>query len=111
MPISPPETFKAFVDKGNNSVLVKQTLKGRSWWNIVTEEDKEKSQMALNWTEFRQKALVVVAEERIESEVRMQISKAQVNMLLENPYSLKIITDSMEPTTADIMKVVKRFNE
>lgn len=41
------ESFKAFVDKGNNSVLVKQTLKNRPWWNIIPEEDESAT---LSWT-------------------------------------------------------------
>jgi hypothetical protein len=59
------EYFRAFVDKGNNSVLVKQILKTRPWWNIVTEEDSP--QTNLNWTEFRQKALAAPAQPRIPS--------------------------------------------
>ena len=27
-------TYKAFVGKGNNSILIKNTLKARFWWNI-----------------------------------------------------------------------------
>lgn len=27
-------TYRAFVGKGNNSILIKNTLKSRFWWNI-----------------------------------------------------------------------------
>jgi len=36
--ISPPPMvlYKAFVGKGNNSILVKNAIKNRFWWNIMT---------------------------------------------------------------------------
>ncbi len=32
--------YKAFVGKGNNSILIKNTLKGRFWWNITDNENE-----------------------------------------------------------------------
>ena len=33
-PTTPIATYKAFVGKGNNSILIKNSLKSRFWWNI-----------------------------------------------------------------------------
>ncbi len=30
--------YKAFVGKGNNSILIKNVIKNRFWWNIVAEK-------------------------------------------------------------------------
>lgn len=35
---SPVVLYKAFVGKGNNSILVKNAIKNRFWWNIVAEK-------------------------------------------------------------------------
>lgn len=35
---APIVVYKAFVGKGNNSILVKNAIKNRFWWNIVTEK-------------------------------------------------------------------------
>jgi hypothetical protein len=32
--------YRAFVGKGNNSILVKTAIKNRFWWNIVAEKTK-----------------------------------------------------------------------
>jgi hypothetical protein len=29
-------SYKAFVGKGNNSILIKNCIKNRFWWNIVS---------------------------------------------------------------------------
>lgn len=42
-------TYRAFVGKGNNSILIKNTLKNRFWWNIC-ENDAEAN---LNWQQSR----------------------------------------------------------
>lgn len=31
----PVVLYKAFVGKGNNSILIKNVIKNRFWWNIV----------------------------------------------------------------------------
>jgi hypothetical protein len=35
---APIVLYKAFVGKGNNSILVKNAIKNRFWWNIVPEK-------------------------------------------------------------------------
>lgn len=35
---TPIVLYKAFVGKGNNSILVKNAIKNRFWWNIVAEK-------------------------------------------------------------------------
>jgi hypothetical protein len=35
---TPIVLYKAFVGKGNNSILVKNAIKNRFWWNIVPEK-------------------------------------------------------------------------
>jgi hypothetical protein len=35
---APIVLYKAFVGKGNNSILVKNAIKNRFWWNIVAEK-------------------------------------------------------------------------
>ena len=35
---APVVLYKAFVGKGNNSILVKNAIKNRFWWNIVVEK-------------------------------------------------------------------------
>lgn len=42
-------SYKAFVGKGNNSILIKNTLKNRFWWNI-SENDGEAN---LYWLQNR----------------------------------------------------------
>lgn len=42
-------TYRAFVGKGNNSILIKNTLKNRFWWNI-SDNDVEAN---LNWQQSR----------------------------------------------------------
>jgi hypothetical protein len=42
-------TYRAFVGKGNNSILIKNTLKNRFWWNI-SDNDTEAN---LNWQQSR----------------------------------------------------------
>lgn len=34
-PSIPVGTYKAYIGKGNNSILIKNSLKNRFWWNIV----------------------------------------------------------------------------
>jgi hypothetical protein len=41
--------YRAFVGKGNNSVLVKNIIKSRAWWTICQEE----SEANLYWTQSR----------------------------------------------------------
>lgn len=36
----PVVLYRAFVGKGNNSILVKNAIKNRFWWNIVAEKTK-----------------------------------------------------------------------
>ena len=38
-PTTPSATYKAFVGKGNNSILIKNSLKNRFWWNIVDSDN------------------------------------------------------------------------
>ena len=42
-------SYKAFVGKGNNSILIKNTLKNRFWWNI-SDNDGEAN---LYWLQNR----------------------------------------------------------
>lgn len=35
---APVVLYKAFVGKGNNSILIKNAIKNRFWWNIVSEK-------------------------------------------------------------------------
>jgi len=42
-------TYKAFVGKGNNSILVKTIIKARPWWTLC-QEDTEAN---LSWTQSR----------------------------------------------------------
>ncbi len=41
--------YRAFVGKGNNSILIKNTLKSRSWWNISDNE----ADSNLYWSQSR----------------------------------------------------------
>lgn len=52
--MTPVATYKAFVGKGNNSILVKNSLKSRFWWNIVDSE----SDVNLYWTQVRDQKFV-----------------------------------------------------
>ena len=57
--------YKAFVGKGNNSILIKSTLKNRFWWNIT---DVESDANNIHWTQHRDnkylQALKSVKEDR-----------------------------------------------
>lgn len=33
------QTYKAYICKGNNGILVKNILKSRPWWSLVSAED------------------------------------------------------------------------
>ena len=35
---APNVLYRAFVGKGNNSILIKNAIKNRFWWNIVPEK-------------------------------------------------------------------------
>lgn len=47
----PQGAYKAWVGKGNNSILIKNTLKSRFWWNIVDSADCP--DVNLVWTQSR----------------------------------------------------------
>jgi hypothetical protein len=53
-PGSPIATYKAFIGKGNNSILIKNCLKSRFWWNIVDGENE----VNLNWTQSRDQKFI-----------------------------------------------------
>jgi tubulin--tyrosine ligase len=44
-------TFKAYIDKGNNGLLLKSIVKRRWWWHLVDEIDS----CNLLWTEWNLK--------------------------------------------------------
>jgi tubulin--tyrosine ligase len=44
-------TFKAYIDKGNNGLLLKSVVKRRWWWHLVEEIDS----CHLLWTEWNSK--------------------------------------------------------
>lgn len=48
-PSTPVATYKAYVGKGNNSILVKNSLKSRFWWNIIDSQNE----INLYWTQCR----------------------------------------------------------
>lgn len=52
------ESVKGIIDKGNNSLLVRQILKSRGYWNIRGVMEEEENTSTLIWTEFRQKNIV-----------------------------------------------------
>jgi hypothetical protein len=41
------------MDAGNNGLLVRQTLKKRIWWNVVSEEKRVEGENGINliWTQ------------------------------------------------------------
>ncbi len=41
---APIVLYKAFVGKGNNSILIKNAIKNRFWWNIVAEKSTGQGQ-------------------------------------------------------------------
>ena len=43
------QTYKAFVGKGNNSILIKSIIKSRPWW-VLTQEAGEAN---LLWTQMK----------------------------------------------------------
>lgn len=48
--------FRAYVEKGNNGVLVKELLKKRYWWHLVDQPEKAN----LIWTEWFNKPVVTL---------------------------------------------------
>ncbi len=42
------QPYKAYIGKGNNSILVRMALKQRWWWNVVYKEEWENYNFA--WT-------------------------------------------------------------
>ena len=48
-PSTPSASYRAFVGKGNNSILVKNQLKNRFWWMIVDSD----SEVNLHWTQCK----------------------------------------------------------
>lgn len=48
----PIATYKAWVGKGNNSILIKNTIKSRFWWNIVDAAEAPPD-ANLFWTQSR----------------------------------------------------------
>jgi len=46
--------YRAYVGKGNNSILIKNTLKARFWWNI-SENDSDAN---FNWQQSRDNKLI-----------------------------------------------------
>jgi hypothetical protein len=53
-PTSPASTYKAFIGRGNNSILIKNCLKSRFWWNIVDSD----SEVNLSWTQSRDQKFI-----------------------------------------------------
>lgn len=54
MPLTPNASYKAYIGKGNNSILIKNSLKNRFWWNIVDES----LDVNLYWTQVRDNKFV-----------------------------------------------------
>lgn len=48
-PAPPLTSYKAYIARGNNSILVKNSLKNRFWWILVDVE----SEANLHWTQAR----------------------------------------------------------
>ncbi len=48
----PIATYKAWVGKGNNSILIKNSIKSRFWWNIVDSVEAT-ADANLLWTQSR----------------------------------------------------------
>lgn len=53
-PSTPVATYKAYVAKGNNSILVKNCLKSRFWWNIGDFE----TEANLHWAQTKDQKFV-----------------------------------------------------
>lgn len=52
---SASESVKGIIEKGNNSLLVRQILKSRGYWNIKGIVEEDDNSTSLIWSEFRQK--------------------------------------------------------
>lgn len=88
--------MKGIIDKGNNSLLVRQILKSRGYWNIRGAVEEEDSASALIWTEFRQKNMVSTKIERDVPETKkLEVTKYLRSALMEfkNVFKLFILPD------------------
>ena len=65
-PKTPLSTYKAYVGKGNNSILIKNSLKNRFWWMIVDSE----SEVNLHWTQCRDLKFLQTLKSFDDSEVK-----------------------------------------
>jgi hypothetical protein len=45
-----PKIFKAYLGKGNNYKVVKNTLKYRNWWSVVSKFNKKDTNFI--WTQW-----------------------------------------------------------
>jgi hypothetical protein len=72
-------SYKAFVGKGNNSILIKNTLKNRFWWNI-SDNDSEAN---LNWQQSRDNKFIQLLKANTRIEGKAEDSKQK--FWLEKP--------------------------
>ncbi|CAD8073321.1 unnamed protein product [Paramecium sonneborni] len=77
--VQPPERaiYKAFVTKGNNGILIRQSLKQRSWW-ILTDQPCE--DMNFYWTQLRKQThYQQLQKQQLESVAFSKFQKKQIN--------------------------------
>jgi hypothetical protein len=80
-------TYKAYIGKGNNGVLVRGVLKNRWWWTLADAEDSWEDVQML-WMQWRRAEFVKLMKtnqaELIEKELISPINPASNNMNLNN---------------------------
>ena len=79
-----PKMYKAYIGKGNNSIIVKNILKYRNWWSLLNKYDKEDTNFV--WTQWlKSKYLAKLpTEEEVKGEEWKKISKVVYNRLEGN---------------------------
>ena len=99
----PATNYKAYVGKGNNSVMVKNILKNRFWWTLVQEPDTECN---LTWTQGRDQKLIRSMKKHYEQEKLMK-SKGKLNFHLKVPNKEDIkVTPVKEYTKYGLSKLI-----
>lgn len=80
--------FRAYIEKGNNGILIKELMKKRWWWHLVDQPEKAN----LVWTEwFSKGATSQMQEEREQTGSAMSYSP---------------VTEGDEPRVASIRKIL-----
>jgi hypothetical protein len=89
-------SYKAFVGKGNNSILIKNTLKNRFWWNISENE----ADANLYWLQNRDNKFIQLLKSY--TRIEKPVEEARHKFLLEKP---------KEPKENEKLDVIKEFTK